>query len=84
MSLSKDFLEELELDWVGILHQATFKGVKRSHIHVTVAVEVVHKLKLFDVLEDEVTHGLGLRLRERERTGESLRARVFFGALVTV
>ena len=84
MSLSQDLLEELELDWVGVLHQAALEGVKGSHVHVTVAVEVVHKFKLFDVLEDEVAHGLCLGLREREWSRESLRARVLFRALVAM
>ena len=84
MSLSQDLLEELELDWVGVLHQAALEGVKGSHVHVTVAVEVVHEFKLFDVLEDEVAHGLCLGLREREWSRESLRARVLFRALVAM
>ena len=47
-------------------------------------MEVVDELDLFDVLEDEVAHGLCLWLRERERSGESIRARVLLRTLVSM
>jgi hypothetical protein len=37
-------------------------------------VEVVHEFKVLDVLEDEVSHGFGLRL------GEGVRSSIDFGA----
>lgn len=84
MSFSEDFFEKSELDRVGILDEVSSDGVEGGHVHVAVGVEVVDKLDLVDVREDEVSHRTGLWLREGEGAGEGLRARVFFAALVSV
>lgn len=84
VTLSKNLLEKSELHRVGILDQVTSDSVEWCHIHVAIRVEVVHKFELVDVLEDEVTHGSRLWLREGEWSGEALRAWVFFSAEISM
>jgi len=84
VTLSKNLLEKCELDREGILDQVASDSVEWCHIHVTIRVEVVHKFELVDVLEDEVSHGSGLWLREGEWSGEALRAWVFFSTEISM
>ena len=71
VSFGQDLLEESKLLRVGFLDNVIGQGVEGCNIHVSVRVEVVDEFDLFNVLEDEVTHSLRLRLREGEWTGES-------------
>lgn len=72
VSLRKDLFEKSELNWVGILKNVSSNRIERSHVHVTVRVEVVDKFDLVDVLEDEFAHGFGFWFREGVGSTESL------------
>ena len=72
VSLSQKLLEESELHGECVLNKVAFNRIEWGHVHVTVGVEVVHKLELIDVLENEITHGFSLWLREGEGSREAL------------
>ena len=84
MSLGNDLLEKGKLSGECILDQVAGDGIEGCHEHVSIGVEVVHKLDLVDVLEDKVTHGTSLRLREGERSGKILSTRVFLSPKVAM
>ena len=80
----QDLFEKSKLHRVSVLYDVARNSVEWGHIHVSVRVKVVHELNLVDVFEDEVSHGSRLRLRERERSTEGLRAGVLLCTEVAV